>query len=72
MYPWLCRVEVDALDPLGSGKQLPLRFCTQCQPSTDLIAPMSVARDLRYVGFGSYLDVQTHLRDSHSTQRCNE
>ena len=24
-YPWLCGVEVDALDSLGPGKQLPLK-----------------------------------------------
>jgi hypothetical protein len=25
-YPWLCRVEINALYPLGAGKQLPLHW----------------------------------------------
>jgi hypothetical protein len=72
MYPWLGRVEVDALDPLGSGKELPLRFCTRSQPILYSIAPVDMDKGLCCADLESYLDVQTHLRDSHSTQRYNE
>ena len=58
-YPWLCGVEVDALDSLGPGKQLPLK--TRLEFS-HLIAQIMVYRGVTELK-QAYLDVQTHLRD---------
>lgn len=72
MYPWLCGVEVNALDPLGSGKELPLQFGTSYQPLMNSLACMKIDRSLCCASLRSYLNVQTHLRDSHSARRYNE